>query len=51
MPMLESVRPSELPQAAASLGRRGVAQLARASVSKTEGRGFDPCHPCQSTYA
>ncbi len=33
------------------LTQRGVAQLARASVSKTEGRGFDSCHPCQSTYA
>lgn len=28
-------------------GRRGVAQLVVASVSKTEGRRFDPCLPCQ----
>ena len=28
---------------------RGVAQLARASVSKTEGRGFKSLHPCQAT--
>ena len=27
---------------------RGVAQLARASVSKTEGRGFESLHPCQN---
>ena len=26
---------------------RGVAQLARASVSKTEGWGFESLHPCQ----
>jgi hypothetical protein len=26
---------------------RGVAQLARASVSKTEGRRFESCLPCQ----
>jgi hypothetical protein len=25
--------------------------MARASVSKTEGRGFDSCHPCQAIYA
>lgn len=24
----------------------GVAQLGRAVVSKTKGRGFDPLHPC-----
>ena len=27
---------------------RGVAQLARASVSKTEGRRFESCLPCQA---
>ena len=27
---------------------RGVAQLARAAVSKTAGRGFESCHPCQA---
>lgn len=26
---------------------RGVAQLARALVSKTKGRGFESLHPCQ----
>ena len=27
---------------------RGVAQLARAAVSKTAGRGFESCRPCQA---
>lgn len=27
---------------------RGVAQLARATVSKTVGRGFESLHPCQA---
>jgi hypothetical protein len=26
---------------------RGVAQFGRAAVSKTAGRGFESCHPCQ----
>ena len=27
---------------------RGVAQLARAAVSKTAGRAFESLHPCQA---
>lgn len=30
---------------------RGVAQLARAPVSKTGGCGFETCHPCQRRVA
>lgn len=31
---------------------RGIAQLARASVSKTEGRGFKSLYPChEKTYS
>ncbi len=33
---------------ACTAARRGVAQLARAPVSKTGGCGFDPLRPCQS---
>lgn len=29
------------------LHNTGVAQLVRASVSKTEGRGFESYHPCK----
>jgi len=33
-----------------AVNHRGVAQLARASVSKTEGRGFESLHPCQFIF-
>ena len=31
-----------------NLACRGVAQLARAAVSKTAGRGFESCRPCHA---
>ena len=30
---------------------RGVAQMARAPVSKTEGRRFESCRPCATNFA
>ena len=37
--------------ARSGVGGRGVAQLARAPVSKTGGWGFETLHPCQIATA
>ncbi len=39
---------SRIARQKASTRRRGVAQLARAPVSKTGGWGFETLHPCQA---
>ena len=44
----ETCRAWYLKRAVVSRRRRGVAQLARASVSKTEGRGFESLRPCHT---